>query len=562
MKSNVSHQFNIAQRENTQRSSFDRSHGHKTTVQGTYLYPIFIDEVLPGDTFNLKLTALIRMASQLKWPVMDNIFAETFFFFVPNRLVHTNFKKLMGETDTAAAQLTEPAYSVPQIWTGLIGCGIGSLGDHFGIPVGVPNLAVCAYPFRMYNLIHREWFNTQQLVDPVTVNLGDADENMTSYTLLKRHKRHDYFTACMPQTQAGPTVRIPLGDTAPVWGDGTTLAMSDGSSLFSPMTTFGEYKLDMDYGGAGSNVGDAGDKDAGTSTKRVGVITSDEGEDAEISSGLYADLAETNAVTINSLRLTIQLQKFYEKCMRGGRRYTEMIKMHFGVTSPDFRLQRPEYLGGSVQRINVHPVMQTSDNVIAGVAEQATGRLGAYAVGLHKGSGFVKSFTEHGMVVGLLNIRADLTYQNGLERFWSRLTRLDYYWPSFAHIGEQGVLNKEIFAQGDDVVDEDDQIVDSKVFGYQEYGADYRYKPSKITGEFRSYAAPGFLFSGTLDSWHLSQRFEELPLLNQDFIEEDPPFERVVALSNGPHFIVDMWYSYKCARAMPLYSTPGLMDHF
>jgi len=515
MKSVMQHMFSQIPRADIPRSSFNRSCGLKTTFDSGYLVPIFVDEALPGDTFNLNMTGFARMATPLH-PFMDNIHMDTFFFSVPVRLIWENWQKFHGEqinpgdsTDYVVPIMAAPAAT---------GYANQSLSDYFGIPTGVADLEHSSLWHRAYNLIFNEWFRDQNLIDSITVDTDDGPDDPTDYVLQRRGKRHDYFTSCLPWPQKGDAVDLPLGTKAYIAVDqGETQAVS----IYSSVEGENRYL----YNNAGRIAVDAGN----TTTE---------------SRFLYADLTDATAATINELRQAFQLQKLFERDARGGTRYIEIVKSHFGVTSPDLRATRPEYLGGGTSRININPVAQTSSTD----ATTPQGNLAAFGVGALHGHGFTKSFTEHCVLIGLVSVRADLTYQQGLDRMFSRSTRFDYYYPALSHIGEQAVLNKEIYADG--------SANDDDVFGYQERYAEYRYKPSKITGKMRSNDPQ------TLDSWHLAQDFSSLPSLNESFIQENPPIDRVIVVETEPQFLFDSYFSLKCARPMPVYSVPGLIDHF
>jgi len=513
----MKHEFSRVPQAEIQRSTFNRSHGLKTTFDAGYLVPIFVDEVVPGDSFNLKAHGFGRLATPI-YPVMDNLYVETFFFFVPNRLIWDNWEKFNGAQDNPG---DSTSYLVPQL---TLGSGVSiagdSLFDYMGLPTGVNGIAFNNLHGRAYNLCYNEWFRDENLQDSVTVDKGDGPDNISDYVLLRRGKRHDYFTSCLPWPQKGDAVALPLGTSAPIKYDGT---------------------------GAGSylTINDA--TDAAHYMQRNAfndLIQSDGPQSGGGNQALYADLADATAATINQLREAFQIQRLYERDARGGTRYTEILQSHFGVTSPDARLQRPEYLGGGKTPISMQPIPQTSSTD----ATSPQGNLSAMGTVGVQGHGFSKSFVEHGVIIGMACVFADLTYQQGMNRMWSRRDRWDFYWPALAHLGEQAVLNEEIYCQGT----ADDQAV----FGYAERYAEYRYKPSQITGKMRSNA------SGSLDVWHLSQDFSSVPVLNASFIEENPPIDRVVALPTEPDLLFDWYFDMKCTRPMPTYSVPGLIDHF
>lgn len=523
-KSVMKHAFSQVPRAEIPRSTFDRSHGHKTTFDAGYLVPIFCDEALPGDTFKVSMTGFARLATPI-FPIMDNMVMDTHFFSVPIRLIWDNWQKFNGEQTDPGDSID---FLVPQCTSPAGGYDPGSLQDYMGIPPDIAGIEHSALFTRAYNLIYNEWYRDQNLQDSVVVDRDDGPDTVTDYVLLRRGKRHDYFTSSLPWPQKGDAVSIPIGDTAPVWGTGVNLqGMSSADAGIRNVILQATNELELS--GAATT--------AGASFRFP--------TEAQGTTGLEADLSSATAATINSLRQAFQIQKLLERDARGGTRYTEIIRAHFGVTSPDARLQRPEFLGGGSSPVNVSPIPQTGSTD----ATSPQGNLAAMGTALLHNHGFTASFTEHCILIGIVSVRADLTYQQGLDRMWSRRTRYDFYWPALSHLGEQAVLQQEIFASG---VDAEDEVV----FGYQERYAEYRYKPSKISGLFRSNVP------GTLDAWHLSQDFATAPVLDPTFIVEDPPVDRVIAVNTEPHFLFDSYFQMHCARPMPVYGVPGLMDHF
>lgn len=516
----MKHSFSQVPKAEIQRSTFDRSHGHKTTFDAGLLIPILVDEALPGDTYNVNMTGFARLATPI-FPLMDNMYMDTQFFAVPMRLVWDNWQRFNGEqrdpgdsTDFLIPQLTSPSG----------GYEFNSIYDHMGIPPGIAGIQHSALFLRAYNLVYNEWYRDQNMQDSLPVPRGDGPDNPADYVLQRRGKRHDYFTSSLPWPQKGPSVDIPLGGMAPVVTNNSIPTVHNPANTNT--TQLHAYQTESSVGLQSFTGFPNGTPIRWTNT------------------GMEADLSEATAATINSLRQAFQVQKIFERDARGGTRYTEIIRAHFGVTSPDARLQRPEYLGGGSTPVNISPIPQTSQTD----ATSPQGNLAAMGVAHLRNHGFTTSFTEHCIILGIVSVRADLTYQQGLNRMWTRRGRFDFYWPALSHIGEQAVLRKEIYATGT----ADDEIV----FGYQERFAEYRYKPSNISSIFRSTAPQ------SLDSWHLSQEFATPPVLGAEFIVENPPVDRVIAIPSEPHFLFDSYFRMRCARPMPLFGVPGLMDHF
>jgi len=518
-----------------QRSTFDRSHGVKTTFDAGELIPIYADEMLPGDTFSCQLTAFARLATPIH-PTMDNAFMDTHFFSVPLRLIWEDFQEFMGETKTytasGSARLDEtPDFTVtppvaPTITAGGSGEAEGSLADYLGVPTKIAGLEFSALFSRAYTLIWNEWFRDENLQKPATL-LTTSGADATSYQILNRGKRHDYFTSALPWPQKGADVTLPLGSSAPITGIGK------GNQTFAT-STINAYETD---GSGTTTFAPAAKISEGSSNEEFWV---EEDPDNTGYPNLRVDLTEASSATINQLRLAFATQKFLERQARSGSRYIEVIKGHFNVTSPDSRLQRPEYIGGGSSPVNISPVAQTSSTD----ATTPQGNLSAIGTSVVSGHSFTKSATEHCILIGLVSVRTALTYQQGLNRMFSRATIYDYYWPTLSTIGEQAVLNKEIYADG--------SAADDTVFGYQERYGEYRYKPSLVTGRFRSNATT------SLESWHYAQEYSSLPVLGQSWIQQGKAnVQRTLAVATEPQFIFDSLFKLRCTRPMPVTSVPG-----
>lgn len=527
------------------RSRFQRNSDHKTTFNTGDLIPIYLDEVLPGDTHQIDVACVMRMATPI-FPVMDNAFCDFYFFFVPNRLLWEHWKEFMGE-NKATAWTPKTEYSIPQVTAPNDGWAEGTLADYLGLPTKVKGISVSALPGRAYGLIYNEWFRNQNVTQPTLVEVTDAtttgkndgsatnDSAITLAKPLKAAKVFDYYTGALPEPQKGEPITLPLNGNAAIraYSD-NGITPDDEEIIFKSWTAAGETKNPT---GRNSFINGEG----------AYTLRGASGEGAFAagrSQKLYADLSTVTAATINQLRQAFQIQKLLEKDARGGTRYREVLREHFGVVSPDARMQIPEYLGGYRLPINVSQVIQTSSTD----STSPQGNTAALSVTTMNKSMFTKSFTEHGYIMGLAVVRTDQTYQQGIERMWSRKGRYDYYWPVLANIGEQAILNKEIYAQGN--------TKDNEAFGYQEAWADYRYKPSKVTGLFRSNAQQ------SLDSWHYAQNYDALPTLSTTWMEQnDTEMKRTLAVQNQPDFIADFYFINKTTRCMPVYSIPGLIDH-
>lgn len=540
MPSSMAHTFSRVPQADIQRSSFDRNFTVKTAFDGGYLVPFYRDEVLPGDTFNLSATMFARLTTP-KTPFMDNLFFDTFFFFLPNRLLWKASSSLTGSWQRFMGEQEDPDsstdFTIPQMVSPAVtGYAVGSLQDYLNVTrPGIPLKSHNALFTRAYNLIYNEWFRDQNLQDSVHVDFDDGPDDPADYVLLRRGKRHDYFTSLLPWAQKGDPVALPISGDAPVRG----LAVST-----TPTWNITAGNVVHETGGVDVTVANTDGNRWGLAANAGLAVRQADTPAASTYPAIYADLSVVNSTTINDWRQALQLQALLEKDARGGTRYTEIVRSHFGVVSPDARMQRPEYLGGGSTPININPVAQTSSTD----ATTPQGNLSAIGTLHASGHGFVKSFTEHGIILGLMSVRADLTYSQGQSRMMSRSTRYDYYWPVLAQLGEQAVRNDEIFVQG--------TAADLETLGFQERYGEYRYGENMCTGLMRPDAAT------SLDVWHLGLDFPSLPSLNSDFIVDNPPIDRVIAVPSQPHFILDGFIRNKCARPMPLFGVPASLQRF
>lgn len=536
------HDFARIEAPDRPRSSFDRTNTYKTTFNAGYLIPIKVEEILPGDTYSMQMQLFARL-STLLFPVMDNAYIDWFAFFCPNRILWANWEKFNGAQDAPGDSID---FEIPDVRGGeATAFAAFSLGDYFGIPTDVSFVPggqyINALPFRMYNRIYNDWFRDENLQGSIYCPTGDGPDDILSYVLLRRGKKHDYFTSALPWPQKFDAIPLPLGTTAPVIGDGQAVGFYNGSSnidlAYSDNAGFnGMAQFSTSGGAAGGTptfgVG-AGDKLlALASTITAGVPRSH----------MYADLSSATAATLQDLRYAFAVQHLLELDARGGTRYVEQMRTVWGTDIEDYRLQRPEYLGGGSERISVRQVEQTGET-----ATTPQGNLAGYGMGQSRGA-INYTAKEHGYIMVLVNVRTDITYQQGLHRMWTRRTRYDFPHPAFVHLGEQAVLNQEIYAAGNIVQDEG-------VFGYQERYAEYRYGVNQVTGAFRSN------YATSLDAWHFGTEFGSLPALNATFIVDNPPVDRALAVSgaNEPQVLLDSLFKVRHVRQLPINGTPGLM---
>lgn len=567
MNRNTESHFSMLPNASISRSKMDRASTVKTSFNVGAIVPFYLDEVLPGDTFKVRTSKVLRMQPMVSAP-MDNLYLDTYYFFVPNRLVWSHWKEFNGE-NTQSAWIPQTSYTIPQIEAPAGGWDQGTIADYFGLPIGVDDISVNALPFRAYALIMNEWFRDQNLMDPLNIPVGDATVTGSNGDTFvsdvakggapyPASRYHDYFSSCLPAPQKGPDVSIPIAaaEDFPVVTRSTNIPSPTAVSMRGYVrNTNGVindslvYDMYADVSSSATNPTRV--------VKTHGPSSSQTGADSTyfVPVNLWARFSgNAVAASINQLRFAFQLQKLYEKDARGGTRYTEIIRQHFGVVSPDARLQRPEYLGGNRVPVTITQVLQQSET-----ATTPQGNVAGVSLTSDVHGDFTKSFTEHGYIIGVMVARYDHTYQQGIERMWSRQTRFDFYWPVFANIGEQAVKNKEIYAQGSSVLNPSSGVAyDEEVFGYQEAWSEYRYKPNHVTGQMRSNA------TGTLDSWHFADDYASMPYLSEDWMRESPEnVDRVMVVNHSvsDQMFADIYVAATCTRPMPVYSVPGLIDH-
>lgn len=541
--------FSTVPAPNIGRSVFDRSHTYKTDLDAGLLYPVLVDEILPGDNIRLDATFFARL-NTLRHPLMDNIHFDAFAFVVPMRQIWDNFQKFMGEQIDPEDSID---YVIPRLFSddsGSMKFNTGTIYDYMGLPVdrtifysGDNYTPISALPLRAYNWIWNSWFRDENLQDSVIVPRGDGPDNYPAYKLLPRGKRHDYFTSALPWAQKGDPVMLPLGTTAPVVGDGYAMGIDDGTAdvkgLAFRYSSPNQGAVHFSQALSGTIVGSSNAAASSTAGDLFSVGLAQSGGDSHV----YADLTQATAISVNDLRTAVAVQQLLELYARGGTRYVELLKAEFGVVSPDFRLQRPEYLGGSSTMLNVNTVPQTAPTS----EDSPQANLAAYGTVSDKLRLSYNS-TEHQILIVMVNVRADITYQQQINRMWTRRTRYDFYHPAFAHLGEQAVFGYEV-----NFIDGMPSDFNNSVFGYQERYAEYRYKPSMVTGKMRSVAP------GTLDAWHLALDFDNNPVyLNEEFIVDNPPIDRAIAVVDEPQFNLDCWFQLRHTRPMPVRSIPGL----
>lgn len=529
--------FAMVPRNDVPRSAFDVSHTHKTTFNAPALTPVLVLEVLPGDSIKCRMTAFARLATPIV-PVMDNMILESFFFFVPNRLLWEHWEEFMGATDVGDST----DYLIPYVPVTTAGTAVGEMADYFGITlngIAARTINVNALPFRAYNKIFNEWFRDQDIIPKLPENEDDGPDALGDYVLWARGKRHDYFTSARPwpakltnQDAVSGIAAYPAG-----YFPGGNMTLWNGT-VGAPVSGLGVVA------GAASSAGPVNLLYTGNRTVTVDAFHSSAVNPVVMDAALVSGVPNIR-VLVNDIRTAVMIQSMLEKSARGGSRYAEQVRSEFGVDSPDARLQRPEYLGGGRSSVTVNPVAQTSATGQTG-STTVLGELGGVATAIAVGHGFSQSFTEHGYILGLVAIRSDLSYQNGINRMWFRRTRFDFYTPSLAHLGEQAIFSKEIYSAG--------ETADDNVFGFQERWSEYKYLPSRISGAFRStHTAP-------LDMWHLAQNFSSRPTLNANFVSDLPPMERVlqVATAANEQVLFDSLFNLRMVRAMPVYSLPGV----